>query len=238
MQVKKFGIILFVAILATSIVIAAICKVVETNVVEFESEVYQSEVTLNSKDKVEYAEKNTTTTTKPTTTKKPIQETSVQKIETTTIKKPTTTKQPTTQQVTTKKENHTQSSSNNSIKGSLDFGSDEALMLHKIAIAEAGGESVESMALVMLVVLNRTYDNRFPDSIYGVLHQKSQFTPMVDGSYAKAQPNAKSHKAMELIISGWDESKGALYFESCKGSSWHSRNLTYLFTEGGHKFYK
>ena len=222
---------------------ASVCKVVEISNADsesttYETEVYQAEVILNSKDKVSFTEKETLTTTKPTTTKEQVKETTTKKKETTTTKKPTTTKQPTTQPTTTKKESTTQASSNNLINGSLDFGSNDALMLHKIAVAEAGGESVEGMALVMLVVLNRVYDDEFPDTIYGVLHQKNQFTSMVDGSYAKAQPNEKSHKAMELVISGWNESKGALYFESCSGSSWQSRNLTYLFEEGGHRYYK
>ena len=230
MKAKKFSIILFIIIFAIAVGIGIICRVIDLDDKEatsttYETEIYQAYLEIQTskpktnkeEDKEEKKESSTTTTTttKPTTTIKP--------------KETTTNKKETTNQTNPQ---------NNQLIGSLDFGSDDALMLHKIAIAEAGGESIESMALVMLVVLNRTYDSRFPDSIYGVLHQKSQFTPMVDGSYAKAQPNAKSHKAMELVISGWDESKGALYFESCKGSSWHSRNLTYLFTEGGHKFYK
>ena len=228
MRVKKLSVILFISILAISMGIASICKVAEISNTDsesttYETEVYQAEVTLNSKDEIAFTEKETVTTTKPTTTKKQVKETITKKKETTTTKKSTTTNQ---------------ASNNNPIKGSLDFDSNDALMLHKIAVAEAGGESVEGMALVMLVVLNRVYDDEFPDTIYGVLHQKNQFTPMVDGSYAKAQPNEKSHKAMELVISGWNESKGALYFESCRGSSWQSRNLTYLFEEGGHRYYK
>lgn len=131
---------------------------------------------------------------------------------------------------------------NDSLIGSLDFDSDDALMLHKISIAEAGGESVESMALVMLVVLNRVWSDEFPNSIEEVIFQKvngiAQFTPVVNGSYEAAEPNEKSQAAMELVLSGWNESQNALYFESCSGESWHSRNLELLFEKDGIRFYK
>lgn len=129
-----------------------------------------------------------------------------------------------------------------SIIRSLDFDSEDALMLHKISIAEAGGESVESMALVMLVVLNRTWSDGFPDSIEDVIFQKvsgvAQFTPTINGSYEKAQPNEKSQQAMELVLSGWNESQNALYFESCSGESWHSSDLELLFEKDGIRYYK
>lgn len=126
--------------------------------------------------------------------------------------------------------------------GSLDFDSEDALILHKISIAEAGGESVECMALIMLVVLNRTWIDEFPNSIEDVVFQKvngvAQFTPTVNGSYDIAEPNEKSQAAMELVLSGWNESQNALYFESCEDELWHSRNLEFLFEKDGVRFYK
>lgn len=41
-----------------------------------------------------------------------------------------------------------------------------------------------------------------------------------------------------MVIGGWDESEGALYFESCENSSWHSRNLEFLYEVGNHRFYR
>lgn len=130
----------------------------------------------------------------------------------------------------------------NLLIGSSKFGSEDALILHKISIAEAGGESIESMALVMLVILNRVSDDNFPDSIEDIVFQKSrgvaQFTPTIDGNYNDAKPNEKSKAAMELILNGWDESKGALFFEACSGESWHGRNLELLFEKDGIRYYK
>lgn len=125
---------------------------------------------------------------------------------------------------------------------SLDFDADEAEMLQKIAMAEAGGEGKECMALVMLTVLNRTWSDKFPNSIYGVIHQTTngtyQFTPVANGAYAAAIPSNECKEALNMVMSGWNESQNALYFESCSGSSWHSRNLQYLYSCGRMKFYK
>lgn len=243
MKAKKFSLILFIIIFMIAIGIGVVCKIVDTKNVEttattYETEVYQAYLEIQTtKPKSNKDKPKDKTTTKKETTK---HETTKGKQTTTkptvTTTKPTTTTKP--KETTTKKLTTQTKPQSNQLNGSLDFGSDDALMLHKIAVAEAGGESVESIALVMLVVLNRVYDNRFPDSIYGVIHQKNQFTPVASGSYAKAQPNDKSQKAMELVINGWNESQGALYFESCSGSSWQSRNLTYLFEKDGHRYYK
>ena len=127
--------------------------------------------------------------------------------------------------------------------GSEELGYNNALMLHKISIAEAGGESIESMAIIMLVILNRVYSENFPNSIEEVIFEKTdgvaQFTPTIDGNYDKAQPNEKSYEAMKLVLGGWDEAQGALYFEACEnGSYWHSTTLEYLFEKDGVRYYK
>ena len=100
-------------------------------------------------------------------------------------------------------------------------------------------ESTEGKALVMLVVLNRVWSDGFPDSIGEVVFQKNQFSVTMDGGrYYTTSPNEDCYKAMELVKSGWDESEGALYFESCDRASWHSRNLEFLYQVGNHRFYR
>lgn len=128
-------------------------------------------------------------------------------------------------------------------KLSVGWDSGDEYLLAKIAMAEAESESVEGKALVMRVVLNRVYDDAFPDTVGEVIFQHSgntyQFSPIKNGSYFKKEPDEDCWKALELVYSGWDESQGALYFESNKlDSTWQSRNLDLLFEEGGHKFYK
>lgn len=122
---------------------------------------------------------------------------------------------------------------------SMDWGAEDAEILKKIAMAEAEGESTEGKALVMLVVLNRMLSDKFPDSIAEVVFQKNQFSSVFDGGrYWTTVPDHDCEKALQLIEHGYDESEGALYFESVNDQSWHSENLEFLFREGNHRFYK
>lgn len=149
--------------------------------------------------------------------------------------------------VETKAQEPTQASiklaSTNTLVMSRDWSAQDSMVLLKIAMAEAEGESTEGKALVMLVVLNRVWSDGFPDSIeevvlqhYGDIYQFSPVEP--GGRYWTTEPNEDCYTALDMILNGWDESKGALYFEGCIGESWHSQNLEYLYTVGGHRFYK
>ncbi len=114
----------------------------------------------------------------------------------------------------------------------------EERYLMQIAVAEAEGEGVEGQALIMMVVLNRVNDPRFPNEIGSVILQDGQFTPVKNGRFDKVVPNEDSVKALEMVKSGWDESNGALYFErTTTKSTWHSRKLQRLFEHGHHTFY-
>lgn len=122
---------------------------------------------------------------------------------------------------------------------SRDWGDEDSEILLKIAMEEAEGESVEGKALVMLVVLNRVWSDEFPGTISEVVFQKGQFSPTAEGGrYWTTEPDEECYEALKLVYGGWDESRGALYFESCEGDSWHSENLEFIFQYGNHKFYK
>lgn len=120
----------------------------------------------------------------------------------------------------------------------LDWGTDESYILEKIAMAEAEGEDTEGKALVILVVLNRVWDDSFPDTVEEVVMQENQFSPVANGRYDRVEPDDDCRDALELVMDGWDESEGALYFESESSSTWHQRHLKYLFRHGNHYFYK
>lgn len=68
---------------------------------------------------------------------------------------------------------------------SMDFDASDAYLLEKIAMAEAESEDTEGKALVMLVVLNRVWDAKFPDTIEEVIMQDGAFTPVSNGRYDK-----------------------------------------------------
>ena len=110
-------------------------------------------------------------------------------------------------------------------------------ILLKITMAEAEGEDVVGKALVMRVVLNRVESSEFPGSVKAVVFQKRQFSPVWNGSYGKRKPNEGCYEALEMVLSGWDESQGALYFES-RITKWFQKHLTLLFKHGRHYFWR
>lgn len=124
---------------------------------------------------------------------------------------------------------------------SMDWDAHESYLLAKIAMAEAEGESTEGKAMVIMVVLNRVFDSRFPGTIEEVIYQKNQFSPLKDGRWDEVEPDEDCWKALDLImLDRWDESEGATYFEATYNgeNTWHSRNLVYIKTIGKHNFYK
>lgn len=122
---------------------------------------------------------------------------------------------------------------------SLDWSAEESYLLAKLAMAEAESEDTEGKALVMLVVLNRVWDDEeFPNTIEEVIYQPRQFSPISNGRFDRVEPDADCWAALDLIMQDrWDESYGATYFESKSESTWHSENLTFLFQHGKHYFY-
>lgn len=118
------------------------------------------------------------------------------------------------------------------------FTEEEQEMLLKIGMAELGDAGcTDCVALVMRTILNRVESGRFGSSIRSVLYAQDQFTPVMDGTFALAEPNQLCYDALDLVICGWDESQGALYYEFCDGPSWHSQNLNLLFQHCDTRFY-
>ena len=115
---------------------------------------------------------------------------------------------------------------------------DEKTMLLKLSMAERGStECTKCIALVMRTVLNRVDSEQFEKNIRSVIFSRDQFTPITDGTYYKAEPNQYCYAALDMVINGWDESQGALYYEWCTGESWHSKNLNLLFQHCDVRFY-
>lgn len=116
---------------------------------------------------------------------------------------------------------------------------EEQAMLLKLGMAERGNAGcTECIALVMRTVLNRVEtEGRFGSSVRSVILAPEQFTPVMDGSYDSAKPNEACQEALNMVIYGWDESQGALFYEWCEGESWHSKNLHLLFQHCDVRFY-
>ena len=119
----------------------------------------------------------------------------------------------------------------------------EATLLMQVARTE-GGDSIDGQLWVMRVLVNRmesdSPDFKEVETIGQVIFQNNQFQVVTSGAYKKADINVNTHYALAKLESGWDETDGALWFESKSNSadSWHKRNLTFIKEVEGNLFYK
>ena len=116
---------------------------------------------------------------------------------------------------------------------------EEAQLLMKVARAE-GGPSLDGQLWTMRTILNRVYHSRFDNTIEEVISEHNQFVVYSSGSYLKADVNENTHLALAMIEGGWDETEGALFWEADTNSnhSWHKKNLDYIKTVEGNRYYK
>lgn len=127
---------------------------------------------------------------------------------------------------------------------SLDDESKEILC--RIVEAEAGNEDEKGRMLVANVVMNRVESSRFPNTVKGVVFQKSgglyQFSPVANGRYYRVNVSEETRKAVDKVLRGKDDSRGALYFvnryaANSEYMSWFDRKCTALFSYGRHEFF-
>lgn len=104
---------------------------------------------------------------------------------------------------------------------------EEMELLEEIAMAEAKGEGSKGMAFVMRVVLNRSLHDG--QSIREVIYRPGQFYT------AGMEPgNDECHEALAMVMDGWDESQGALFFNA----GGYRQGKEPLFQYGNHFFTK
>ena len=128
----------------------------------------------------------------------------------------------------------------------LDITTQDYENMLRIVEAEAGGEDRTGKILVANVIINRVKDDGFPDSVTDVIFQQEngvcQFSPIRDGRFYTVSVSEETVEAVEAALCGEDCSKGALYFMARKAAdknraAWFDRNLTKLFSYGGHEFF-
>ena len=119
--------------------------------------------------------------------------------------------------------------------------------LLQIVEAECTGGDERSKQYVACVVLNRTKDNHFPDTVYDVVWQRlggeAQFSPTQDGRMGTLKISDSTVKAVNKALQEDDISQGALFFLARKYASkdnveWFEDELEYLYSYGGHEFYR
>lgn len=129
----------------------------------------------------------------------------------------------------------------------IDLSNDEIEILQRIVEAEASGETIKGKMLVANVILNRVNNKNFPNTVEGVVFQRDggtyQFSPIKDGRYYSVKVSSDTKKAVNRVLQGEDESKGALYFSARSKADkssmrWFDSHLKFLFECGGHEFFK
>jgi len=116
---------------------------------------------------------------------------------------------------------------------------EELDILERIVWAEARGEDERGQVLVVNVIMNRVNSPSFPNTIRDVVFAPGQFTPITNGAFERATPDAGIHGAVRRALAGADYSRGATFFRAIRGAegSWHEQALQPLFDHGGHRFY-
>lgn len=114
--------------------------------------------------------------------------------------------------------------------------SSDQRLLARLVYAEARGEPYKGQVAVAAVVLNRVKSASFPNSLSGVIYQKSAFSCVSNGQI-NLTPNDSATRAARDAMNGWDPTGGCLYFYNPKMTSdqW-IRTRTIVTVIGNHSF--
>lgn len=88
---------------------------------------------------------------------------------------------------------------------------DNLHLLAQLVCGEARAEPYEGKVAVAAVILNRTLDKRFPNSVAGVVYQTHAFEAVSNGQIYKGTTD-ECYKAARAALGGWDPVHGAVFF--------------------------
>lgn len=114
--------------------------------------------------------------------------------------------------------------------------------LCRIISAESRGESLMGQIAVGNVILNRVASGKFPDTVQGVVFDRTngvQFEPVSNGAIYE-EPTEQSILAARLVLAGVDAAGESLYFfnPALSQGLWVRANRTYHGTIGCHMFFR
>ena len=118
---------------------------------------------------------------------------------------------------------------------------DNLFWLARIVEAESAGEPLAGKVAVGNVVLNRVKSSEYPNSIYGVIFDRTfgvQFQPVLNGHIYNT-PSAESIVAAKRAMLGEDIVGDCLYFlnPDISTNTWIIKNRVYYKTIENHDFY-
>ena len=116
-------------------------------------------------------------------------------------------------------------------------------VLQRIVQAEAGICDEKGKILVANVIINRVKSKEFPNNITDVVYERSQFSPVIDGSINTCRVTQTTIDCVDRALAGEDYSQGALYFMNRGGSEssnikWFDGRLSFVMQHGRHEFFK
>ena len=111
------------------------------------------------------------------------------------------------------------------------FSEEDIDLIALLTMAEAEGESEYGKRLVIDTVLNRVDSEHFPDTVYGVIYQENQFSPISDGRIERCYVD---EGIRELVL---EEVKSRTNYDTTFFHAGRYSNYgTQLFSEGNHYF--
>lgn len=113
-------------------------------------------------------------------------------------------------------------------------------LMAKLVSAESGGEPYKGKIAVASVVLNRTIDPHFPNTIKDVIFQKNAFSCVKNGKI-NAVADQDCYNAVYDAIKGADPTNDALFFYNPATATCHWMKETQKINEtaiGHHIFFK
>ena len=100
----------------------------------------------------------------------------------------------------------------------VQFEESDRYLLANLIYCEAGGESYAGQVAVGAVVINRVLSSVYPDTVTGVIYQKSQFSPVASGRLALAlaenRATASCYKAADEAMAGQTNVGNCVYFRT------------------------
>ena len=118
----------------------------------------------------------------------------------------------------------------------VQFGPNDKKLLANLIYCEARGESYAGKLAVGAVVVNRILSSKYPNTMEGVIYQKSQFAPATSTKNSLAAALALD-KAAEEAMSGITNVENCLYCQTISYLNELGRLHVVRYTIGNHGFY-
>ena len=100
----------------------------------------------------------------------------------------------------------------------ISFAEGDRYLLANLIYCEAGGEPYAGQLAVGAVVINRVLSSVYPDTVTGVIYQRSQFSPVGSGRLAIAlaenKATANCYKAADEAMEGVSNVGNCVYFRT------------------------